>query len=254
MHCKSQLEMKGSHFIIAQCKEGIMVLTESRASIYDRANPNEILAYHDSAQKSYIIGKNVLVMNGKNLLSRFYFKFIIDKFEASMNNTISAFELLSTFLDSCKKNLNELNYNWVMQSFIATAGYENGKPIVCFYNPHIGKPQCYDDLTWLEPVKTSFFLHYNQEFSWKELQKNAASCISEYAQKDGKEKSIGGLIRVILVTKDDATWVQNEPILKFDTSIDFIKAYKNNQVEIHFIVEGAKAKVDSMFEDVLKSQ
>ena len=64
--------MEGSHLIIAKCKEGIMVLTESRASIYDRANPSEILAYHDSSEKSYIIGKNVLVMNGKNLLNGIY--------------------------------------------------------------------------------------------------------------------------------------------------------------------------------------
>ena len=78
----SNLKVKGSFFIIAQGSDGIMVAADSRSVIFNNFDSSHTpLAYFDSTQKAFIVGKNVIVFTGSGLYGNWLTNGIIDVYK-----------------------------------------------------------------------------------------------------------------------------------------------------------------------------
>jgi len=251
----NKILMKGSFFIIAAGSDGVMIATESRGSFFDNTDPRKkILAYYDSIQKSFIIGKNVFVCTGVGLYGNWYLRAIIDDYKGRIGDTISATKLLESVMSFCKKHMDSSLYKLFQNNTMATVGYENSKINICYYQPSIGKILCTDTLAFIESGVSNFMSSYSKKSPCKNLAYFAEKSILKYSRDKNLVYQIGGPIRVILLNKDTAVWIKNKPSFTWDKFSDFLKSYKKSKDLVHFVSPEAKIKLEGLFEYYLKEE
>jgi predicted nucleotidyltransferase component of viral defense system len=109
----------------------------------------------------------------------------------------------------------------------------------------------------LEVIKITFSKIVKAEMIYREL-KNAKSAdgkkmgrmieksITNYSKEFKKEKTIGGPIMVLIIKQNGTYfWLNNPKKTKnYDTEMDIYNAYKNNQLNIHFMSPTLKSNFD----------
>lgn len=246
IHSKSQ-SVTGA-FIIAKCSDGILVAADSRGFLSDPADINQVpLAYSDSVQKSFIIGKNVLVINGSGLYGNLFIKSIVDGYIKNSGTALPAAKLLESFMNFCKTHLEPAVYNQLKKNSLATAGYNGSKVNICYYKPGLDKIICADTAGFIESSKSSFSNLYKNSYTCKRMSYKAKKSIIMLGGTAGNSSaSVGQPVRMIELNKTKTVWAENKPAFTWANLAEFGTAYKNKRVTVTLLSEKNKPKVENI--------
>lgn len=118
----------GSVVFGAICKDGIVVCSESRASIKDR--DDNIVAFFDEMKKIFIKGDFILAFTGNVIVDDFSVAKYVDSFDPSAATSPTI--LLKEFHNYIVDDIGLERYNKLFKSIkIVAAGFDKNAPQIC---------------------------------------------------------------------------------------------------------------------------
>lgn len=130
------LLLKGSFVIVAICRDGIILASESRANIFDKTDKEQRpIAYYDGIQKIYPIGSVAMAETGQGLIMNVFFSEIVNQFVQATGSSLRADQLLPMFISYCERQYPFMAVQEIKKQKLFSAGYINNHPTICYFNP-----------------------------------------------------------------------------------------------------------------------
>lgn len=231
---QKNIGIKGSFFIAAIAKDGIMLATESRGNFYDiRTQEQTPLAYFDGVQKTYIIGNSVMATTGSGILGDYFLCTIVDEFNKTIKTEIPTSQIIIKFLKYCEDNFIQAKYLTISRNIFIAVGYEGNKPIMSTYNGIYNEYSLFKEGA-VGSDKSTFSAKYSKTKDAETLGNFAANAIYQYAKDHNKVNTIGGDVRVVKVTPKGIIWIKNKPNCKWFDIASFVRDYKKGMEKIYF--------------------
>jgi hypothetical protein len=252
----SRIGSRGSFVIAAMCQDGVVVVSESRASIFDKTDQNQTpIAYYDICQKVFPIRNLALAETGQGLILNVFFSAIVEDFTQALVRQPSALRLLPTFVQFCQARYPAPLLVEIRRQKLFGAGYEDGRPLVCYFNEEQepGPFGCIKDAGFIESAPTSFADHADAlpSMSCNEVAAVARQAIEEFASDGDHWKTIGGPLDVLHVTAAGCHWVQKStPAQDWRYVQDFVRSYHQGQATITLIPPATKRVLDDLLATV----
>jgi|GEM_PF-7003613 len=242
--------INSSFFIAAIGSNGIMIASESRGSIYDQTDSSHsILAYCDEEQKTAIMGADGFAETGNGLYGGVFFKGVIHRFAMVSLKPPPLSHLFANLLYFCQQDMPVSVYNLFASNLMVAAGYENGKPTICYYNGILKNKGCINTTGYFESDTTIFKDLYSDTISCENLGKIAIKAIYKYA-KDNNKQSIGGPVRILKIDSSGTYWIENKPIFNWNYFSDFLSDYNKHKVKLQYTSKKNIKKVKELFENM----
>lgn len=234
--------IKGSYAIVALCKDGIVIGSDSRGTI---TIDNIEYAFFDHNQKVFIIRNCVLSITGLIALDKRFIWDYVQEFSQTISEDLKADDLLSRFAIFMQKYPSAQND--LKKLGLISVGYFNGESTMCGVSVKDGKGTCNTPGGIATPDTLSkFHKEYDNEFckqkTCDELMPIVEKEILEYAKRNNKTNSVGGPISLLKIDiKGNISWIKNKPVpSKWINFNDFVADYKAHKVKLNFIFKEAK--------------
>lgn len=244
--------IKGSFVIAAICQDGIIIASESRANIFDKAGKKqEPIAYYDTEQKVFPLGNCAIAQTGQGLILNVFFSAVVK--QISNSPVIPHVEhILPALLDHCRRSFPVEFVNEIRKQKLFAAGYTGNHPTICYFNEAQTPPfDCIQDHGYIQSAPTILRNHNPSNLSAEEAADLAERAIQAYAEEDDRWKTIGGPVSVLLITQDGCQWIKNTPSEQKWTYIqDFVRDYRSGKVEINPIPPATRGQLDKLLSTV----
>lgn len=231
--------LRGTFFIVASCKNGIVLGVDSRASIaYDKNGKPHDVAYYDRFQKAFIIKDFAAIFSNQTSFNWLTISHYVQQFQKSIPEKGNIPERIKQWEDYARKNLG----GGALKISVLFAKYEQGQPQIGILDgPNRGftGPQAFvtNDRTYdFRPTRY-------WERNTKEVAQMIEQSIYSYAKQKNKTKTVGGPIAVINITPlNSITWLSTFKFLKIDSSLDAMVNPNKYGIEVHYNSEAADRK------------
>lgn len=232
------------------CQDGIIMASESRANIFDKTDKKqEPIAYYDTEQKVFPFGNCAIAQTGQGLILNVFFSAVVKRFS---NWPVLPRNVIPAFLDYCSRSFPVEFVKEVRKQKLIAAGYTGNQPTICYFNeaqtPPLG---CIQDRGYIQSAPTILQNHNASIMSADEATDLAEKAIQGYAEEGDRWKTIGGPVRILLITKEGCQWIKNTPPEQKWTYIkDFAKDYRSGKVEVNLIPPASKGRLDELLSNV----
>lgn len=231
---------KGTHVILAICKDGILIGADSRLGLsYNNQTDGYIDGYTDDVQK---------IFKTKNLIMGFMGSFEIIDYQ-TMFSVINRYESVLQETDSlltvAKKWYQFSSNNGMSGLTMVFARYENNQPILAFVNK--GRLKILTSgSNILETDSSGVENEYSNKLSCKQMGPIIKKYILKYAKANHSEKYIGGDIYFLKISPDNkSTWLGKQPPKQFEDLRNLWKAYKTGNKKIVFTNEKGESNLNT---------
>lgn len=241
--------IKGSFVIAANCKDGIIIVSESRGNIYDKGKPNQQpIAFYDTVQKIFPIGNAAIAATGQGLIETRFFSTIIKEFENGLNQQPKIAELLKEFLKFCKRTCSPGEYSLLENQVLFAAGYENGTPILCYYDKRQANNPFYSGTAdFIESEETIFKKKWTAESNCEDVADLADDAIKDHAKDGNRWHTIGGPTDVLKLSSTGVSWIsKGTPDQTFSNLNDLRDAYTDGTFNPSLIPPATKQDLDTL--------
>ena len=252
----SSVGIRGSFVIAAICKDGIVVASESRGNIFDRTDPQQKpIAYFDTIQKTFPIGSNAIAETGQGIILEEFFSSIVEKFVQG-NPSGQVNRLLPAFIAYCERALPLQKLQEIKKQRLFAAGYLQGRPTICYSKEEQpGDPfGCIQDQGYVQSDAT-LLSNYGTNLSSlpvRQVAELAKKAIQAYAKEGDRWKTIGGPIRILIITEKGTYWLEGEPPKQRWVNVqEFVQEYRQGKITIQTIPPAGKEQLDQLFGTVL---
>src|SRR6185312_9063870 len=124
----------GTYIISAITKDGIIVGSDSRVSMFEGTEQHSrIYAHIDGVQKIFVYKKIFFQMDGQEDFSYYTIFGLFDKFKKENKETVSVKNFYNKFLSFAKKALSENDLKAINDNHIIISGYDKTKPCIYIY-------------------------------------------------------------------------------------------------------------------------
>lgn len=234
MVSEAQISSRGSFYIAAVCKDGIVIGADTRGCFYltDTSGNKKPLAYYEPIQKVYEMNQYAFACIGQIVLhdgNKWHY-YYIDEFRKLGLKLPTLLDYANSFFSFIKTKYPEV-YSQFVSNQIIFAAYENDHPTICIAKDE--KFQFVD--SWILPDDRCEFI-YSKEDSCVNVAKTIEKTILQFADKSGQNDFIGGYITVLKISPDNTiTWLTQKPVKEgWHDYNEFYDDYINNQVNIFF--------------------
>jgi hypothetical protein len=251
----SNIRCGGSFVISAICRDGIILASESRANIFHRTDPSQTpLAYYDTCQKIFPIGEAAIAETGQGLIGNAFFSAIVGDFSQRIIQHPSSNNLLSLFIDHCKKTMQPDVFAEIRKQKLFAAGYNGSIPFVCYFNEQQpdGPFGCIN-AGLIESYKTSLSERKDElkNLTVTKVAQLSQKAIQSYAGEGERWKSIGGPIDVLCITPSGSCWLKkNTPDQKYTSVKEFVIAYQQGNIPLTLIPPATQEQLEDLFSTV----
>lgn len=245
---QNKFGIHGSFIIAAIGSDGIMIAADTRGAFYDTRDAKETtLAYYDTIQKiipanNFVVGNmGNAIIGGKSIYT------LINLYLQDSARNVSIDSFVSDFLKFYKENVPLSLYKLALKNCYISIGYNKKTPKICIKWFPYNQDTCMANYGYvLTDERCQFGAYYNSKKNCAQLAELAEKYIYSFAKQYNQQYTIGGPIMIIKVSKDNiVTWLKNKPKSKpYATSKDFINAYFENKLRVHFIKPDYKKRVE----------
>jgi hypothetical protein len=239
-------ELEGTYFIVATCKEGMVVGVDSRSAIMlDSTNGDnqEPGAYFDKAQKAFVINDFVVVHSGHATFGGHSLNYYLTKFA----NTLIEAEPLKITMRKWIEFSNSIPSYQDDHGKIVFAKCENDSTkiggidyIAATIITGVGSYMVSDTLG-------NFGQKYTKNLPYKKLSKIIVEGIYSHAKESKRESSVGGPITLILITKTNKIkWLSKIRYFTYEKVNEVWSAYKNGTLNLTFTSADARKRFNDM--------
>jgi hypothetical protein len=231
---------KGTFFIVAVCKDGIVIGVDSRVSFTMNRQDSVYKipeAYFDPIQKVFAIRDFAMVMAGKASFNGRSIESQIKSFDSTIVNEDSLLQIVNLWHRFALKVDDNM-----LQQKVVFAKYENGNPTLII--PEATRYiKTIDKENFITYDTSDFENHYKNRYSCKKMAKIIKRDIYAYAIKMNKKEIIGGPISLLKISPDNKiTWLSKIQYLHYTTDKDIWSKYKNGELKIKFTSEEGKER------------
>jgi hypothetical protein len=252
----SELLIGGSFVIAAISRTGIVVVSETRANIFDKTDTERRpIAYYDGIQKIFRIGSHAIAETGQGLILNVFFSAVVRQFKKALRILPTVDQLLPVFLDYCQQTFPPAFVQQMRTQKLFSAGYSDSHPSICYFNEQQGTHPfgCIRDTGFIQSSQTTLSDYADQlpTLSVKQVTELAKQAIESYASQDDRWKTIGGPTDVLLVTRNGCRWLEKHSSTGNWTYIqDLVRDHRAGQVKIHPIPPATSKQLDDLLATV----
>ncbi len=188
---------RASIFVVAICKDGVVVVADSRLSFTDRVTGRAI-AYADGLDKIIRFDSAVMAETGQGFLTEQRFDDFVAQF-ARAAGSLPAGEILPRLLAFGARHLDAEDLEILGRQHMAVARFQNGKPLVCGYDgkfrPCVGQDYVQSSPTDFERLRSRL-----PAMAAADVAAEARASMERYIAAAGKGASMGGEFAAVLLT------------------------------------------------------
>lgn len=247
---------RGSFIIAAICQDGILIVSESRANIYDKSDQNQKpIAYYDSCQKIFPFDTVAMAETGHGLILNVFFSEIRNDFSRALVRQPPTQELLPEFMRYCHRIYPPQAFAQLQEQKLFAAGFSGEHPVICYFNKdqEPGPFACIQDNGFIQSAPT-LFSNYQKSLtsmSCEEAAKVASNAIEEYASVGDRWKTIGGPHDALHVSKDSCRWIKKStPVFHWKTIQEFARDYWKGIAKLTLIPPATKADLEELISTI----
>jgi hypothetical protein len=229
-----------SIFIMAICKDGVVVVEDSRMAFSDvDSATDKPLAYADGLNKIVRFDSAVMAATGQGFLGDGRFDDFVRGFAASVG-PLAPESILPALLRYGGREL--------AAQHMAVAKFASGSPLICGYDGKFGP--CLRS-GYVQSSATDFekFRYKLPAMSALEVATEARASMQRYIAAKGKSATMGGEFSAVLLTPAGARdlWTLKKPIQArtLDELIDLVRARK---IPVTLVPPATRADLDSLLD------
>ena len=238
----------GSIFIAAICKDGILIVSDSRGSVLDkRLRAATPIAYFDGIQKIFFLGDRAVVNTGQGFIGDIPIGSLWDKSrERFPESPLDAF--LPNAFELARSLVSLDAVTLLKKNMIALAGVQQRSAAICYYDGDGAFGCIHDGLVQSSPTK---FVNYQSQLvamTMVDAQVIATQSIVDYIAADPKRKlTMGGDFHVAHVTASGPSWVPLAPtVQRWANAEEMIRAIRGGQVSITLVPPSTRRELDEL--------
>jgi hypothetical protein len=239
--------IKGTHIIVAPCKGGILIASDSRTAFFaTQPEENDIpQAYFDGVQKIFPIKDFVFVNSNLGSVGDSTIHYYFNKFSKQCKDSSNLLDRWNEWWGFVSRNKEAKTFQLVQ---IIAAKYDKGKPHILLYSGGYNLQEIY---TYLETDTSSGFKNdYSIKLSWRKLVTPIEMAIQKISNK--KKYPVGGKVAILLIKPNNKMiWIKNKPKHKqYDALADVWDAYKHGDLKVNFTNNIIKQQMDSLLKTI----
>jgi hypothetical protein len=232
--------IKGTHVIVAACKDGIIVGSDSRMSYYAKQPKGDQIpdAYFDGMPKIYPAKDFVFTISKLVSVRDTTFEYYFNEFSMQIPDTAPLLSRIQSWYDFISSKPKKI-FDEFRKIRIIAAKFDNNLPNICAY---WGETITKCDLPFAETDSSGFEGCYSQEDSCEDVRNTVESWIRKMSKKHPYQ--VGGDISVLYITpRNQFMWLKNEPVYHFQTVRQIWKAYKSGRFKVTFTSPEAEKRI-----------
>lgn len=245
------IRIKGSFVIAAICRDGIIVASDSRATLKDKHGRR--IAYYDNNQKIFPVGNSLIAGTGYASLNDPKISFLSSLMSGFASNPLSRADvdqLANAYFKYANLVLLSAGAESAKVQTLVFAGYEKGRPMLCLYQGEASRATtCRSEGYVSSPRQPIVGLEKASSLSFREAAKILQKTIEDY-ESAVQPGSVGGPVVVRTITRSHSQWFSNHPDWPtWNSFADLASDYKAGRISFRLMPGIEKRELNQLIED-----
>lgn len=242
-------QIGGSIFIAAICKDGIIVVSDSRGSVLDkRRGAGAPIAYFDGIQKIFFVGDRAVVNTGQGFIGTMPIRKLWERTFAEFPRISMESFLPRAFEISTSQEASPDALALLKKHRIALAGFRERRPAICYYDGDEEFGCTNDGFVQSSPTTFRNFRDRLPSMTMAEATTLAKQSMVDYITADPKRKlTMGGDFHVAQVTMTGPSWTPPKPTgRRWNNADEFIAALRGGQVPLTLVPPATRMDLEEL--------
>ena len=243
-----EVSATASIFVMAICKDGVVVVADSRMAFSDNAGATgQPLAYADGLNKIIRFDSAVMAETGQGFLGYQRFDAFVQQFAAA-SGALAAESILPALLEYGTRRLPADDVYVLKKQHMAVAKFTDGRPRFCGYDGKYG-PCLGDGYVQSSPTDFEKLRYKLPGIPAMEVATAARASMQRYIAAKGKNATMGGDFSATLLTATGVRdlWTLRNPI-QARTVDELIALVRARKIQVTLVPPATRADLDELLE------